>query len=148
MDLCGSYADVCQSLDQRNFCWKQAYAPAEKSLLAATPELTSPEAAELQLLVGKCPFQFGTTTTYSAANNELAPAGLIIVNPEDAAKLGVVDGGKLKVTGPAGTASGKVMVHEMVPAGLLAASNNFTDMNIQQIVPSGSNCVAVTATKA
>ncbi len=148
MALCGSYADVCQNLDQRNFCWKQTYAPEEKSLLAATPELISPEAADLQLLVGKCPFQFGTTTTYSAANNELAPAGLIIVNPEDAAKLGVVDGGKLKVTGPAGSASGKVMIHEMVPVGLLAASNNFTDMNIQQIVPSGSNCVAVTAIKA
>jgi formate dehydrogenase alpha subunit len=148
MDLCGSYADVCQNLDQRNFCWKQAYAPAEKSLLAATPELTTPATAELQLLVGKCPFQFGTTTTYSAANNELAPAGLIIVNPEDAARLGVVDGGRLKVTGPTGSASGKVMIHEMVPVGLLAAADNFADMNIQQIVPSGSNCVAVTALKA
>ena len=126
---------------------QQAYAPAEKSLLAATPELTTPEAADLQLLVGKCPFQFGTTTTYSAANNELAPAGLIIVNPEDAAKLGVADGGQLKVTGPAGSASGKVMIHEMVPAGLLAAADNFAEMNIQQIVPSGSNCVSVTATK-
>ena len=147
MDLCGSYTDVCQNLDQRNFCWKQAYAPEEKSLRAAMPELTAPVAAELQLLVGKCPFQFGTTTTYSAANNELAPAGLIIVNPEDAAKLGVVDGGKLKVTGPSGSASGKVMIHEMVPVGLLAASDNFADMNIQQIMQSGSNCVAVTAAK-
>ncbi len=147
MDLCGNYAEVCQNLDQRNFCWKQAYAPAEGGLLAATPELTSPQAADLQLLIGKCPFQFGTTTTYSAANNELAPAGLIIVNPEDAAKLGVVDGGRLKVTGPAGSASGKVMIHTMVPAGLLAAANNFADMNIQQIVPGSSNCVAVTATK-
>jgi formate dehydrogenase alpha subunit len=127
---------------------QQAYTPVEKSLIAATPELTTPEAADLQLLVGKCPFQFGTTTTYSAANNELAPAGLIIVNPEDAAKLGVADGGQLKVTSPTGSASGKVMIHEMVPVGLLAAADNFTEMNIQQIVPSGSNCVSVTATKA
>jgi formate dehydrogenase alpha subunit len=148
MSLSGSYTDVCQSLEQSNFCWKQAYTPGDKSLTAATPELSSPAPAEMQLLVGKCPFQFGTTTTYSAANNELAPAGLIIVNPEDANKLGVADGGRIKVTGPAGTASGKVMVHTMVPVGLLSAADNFTEMNIQQIMPSGSNCVAVTASKA
>ena len=148
MDISDSYADVCQNLEQRNFCWKQAYAPADKSLLAAMPELTPPAIAELQLMVSKCPFQFGTTTTYSAANNELAPVGLIFVNPEDATKLGVADGGQLKVTGPAGSTSGKVMVHGMVPVGLLAASDNFPEMNIQQIIPSGTNCVAVTATKA
>jgi formate dehydrogenase alpha subunit len=102
----------------------------------------------MQLLVGKCPFQFGTTTTYSAGNNELAPAGVIIVNPEDAAKLGIADGGQIKVTGPEGSASGKVMVNSMVPMGLLSAADNFTEMNIQQIMPSGSNCVAVTAAKA
>ncbi|MDH3453752.1 MAG: molybdopterin-dependent oxidoreductase [Desulfuromonadales bacterium] len=147
MELSGGYDDVCQNLEQRGFCWKQAYAPAEKSLLAATPELTTPATGGLQLLVGKCPFQFGSTTTYSAANHELAPAGLIIVNPEDAAKLGVANGGQLKVTGPAGSTKGKVMIHTMVPVGLLAAADNFADMNIQQIIPSGSNCVAVTATK-
>jgi formate dehydrogenase alpha subunit len=148
MDLADRYAEVPQNLEQRSFCWKQPYVPAEHGLLAAAPELTTPAAADLQLLVGKCPFQFGTTTTYSAANNELAPAGLIIVNPADAARLGVADGSRLKVTGPAGSASGKVMVHAMVPQGLLAASDNFTDMNIQQIMPSGSNCVAVSAAKA
>jgi len=148
MELGGRYAEVCQNLEKHSFCWKQPYAPADRTLLAATPDLTTPAVIELQLLVGKCPFQFGTTTTYSAANNELAPAGLIIVNPTDAARLGVSDGGRLKVTGPAGTASGKVMVHAMVPVGLLAASDNFADMNIQQIMPSGSNCVAVTAVKA
>jgi formate dehydrogenase alpha subunit len=148
MELGGRYAEVGQNLEQRSFCWKTPYAPTDRSLLAATPELTTPAAADLQLLVGKCPFQFGTTTTYSAANNELAPAGLIIVNPTDADRLGVADGGRLKVTGPAGSASGKVMVHEMVPPGLIAASDNFTDMNIQQIMPSGSNCVPVTAVKA
>ena len=148
MSLSGSYADVFQSLEQSNFCWKQAYTPENKSLTAATPELASPAPAEMQLLVGKCPFQFGTTTTYSAANNELAPTGLIIVNPEDAAKLGIADGGQIKVTGPAGSASGKVMVNSMVPVGLLSAADNFTEMNIQQIMPSGSNCVAVTAAKA
>jgi formate dehydrogenase alpha subunit len=148
MALSGSYADVCQSLEQSTFCWKTSYSPAEKSLKVSTPELTQPEAGELKLLLSKCPFQFGTTTTYSAANNELAPEGLIIVNPEDAANLGVAEGAKLKITGPAGSASGKVMINNMVPAGLLAAADNFAEMNIQQILSSGTNCVAVTAAKA
>ncbi len=147
MELSGGYTDVCQALEQSNFCWKQPYSPESQALVAATPELVAPEAAEMKLMLSKCPFQFGTTTTYSAANNELAPEGVIIVNPEDAGKLGVADGGKLKVTGPAGSASGKVMIHEMMPAGLLAASDNFAGMNIQQIMPSGSNCVAVTVAK-
>ncbi len=147
MELSGDYADICLDLEQRSFCWKLPYVPAEHDLMAATPELSTPAPADLQLLVGKCPFQFGSTTTYSAANNELAPAGIIFVNPEDAAKLGVVNGGQLKVTGPAGSARGKVVVHAMVPPGLLTASDNFADMNIQQIMPSGSNCVTVTAAK-
>ena len=148
MDCSGSYTDVCQSLEQQDACWKVAYAPEGKSLTGATPKLEVPEATEMQLIVSKCPFQFGTTTTYSAANNELAPEGLIIVNPEDADKIGVADGGQLKVTGPAGSTSGKVMINAMMPAGLLAAADNFPGMNIQQIMPAGSNCVAVTAAKA
>jgi len=148
MEVSGNYADVCQNLEQRDFCWKQAYTPESKSLTGAAPELTAPEAADLKLLIGKCPFQFGTTTTYSPANQELAPEGVIIINPDDAAKLGVVDGGKLKVTGPAGSTSGKVMVNAMMPVGLLAAGDSFPAMNIQQIMPAGSNCVAVTAAKA
>ncbi len=146
--LSGSYADVCQSLEQRGFCWKQSYAPASHGLKAAAPELAEPAAAELQLLVGKCPFHFGSTTTFSAANHELAPEGLILVNPVDAERLGVANGGRLTVTGPAGKSVGKVMIHTMVPAGLLAAADNFTGMNIQQILPAGQNCVAVQAAKA
>ncbi|MGW8313777.1 MAG: molybdopterin-dependent oxidoreductase, partial [Desulfuromonadales bacterium] len=111
MELSGSYAEVCQNLESRSFCWKKAYVPTAKSLMAALPELQVPVDAELQLLVGKCPFQFGTTTTYSEANNELAPAGIIFVSPADASRLGVVDGGQLKVTGPAGSASGRAVIH-------------------------------------
>jgi len=147
MNLSGSYADVCQNLAQRGSCWKQSYAPDDRSLKAATPELAAVPATELQLLVGKCPFHFGTTTAFSAANRELAPEGLILINPADASRIGVANGGRLTVTGPVGKASGKVMIHPMVPSGLLAAGDNFTDMNILQILPAGSNCVAVTATR-
>jgi formate dehydrogenase alpha subunit len=147
IELSGCYSDACQGLDQLDFSWKKPYVVVDGSLSAATPELVAPEQAELQLLLSKCPFQFGSTTTYSPANRELAPEGLILINPEDAAGLGVADGGKLKLTGPAGSASAKVMLHATMPVGLLAAADNFADVEIQQILPSGSNCVAVTATK-
>lgn len=147
MKLNGSYADVCHNLEQQGFCWKQSYTPSNRSLKAATPELAVVAEVELQLLVGKCPFHFGTTTAFSAANHELAPEGLILINPADATRIGVANGGRMTVTGPAGKASGKVMIHQMVPPGLLAAGDNFVDMNILQILTAGSNCVPVTAVK-
>ncbi|MEJ2490637.1 MAG: molybdopterin-dependent oxidoreductase [Desulfuromonadales bacterium] len=147
MALSGGYAAVCENLEQRSFCWKQPYTPDSQSLLAATPELVAPETAEWQLLVTKCPFHFGTTTTASAACSELAPEGVIIINRTGAAKLGVAEGGQLQVNGPAGSVKGKVMVHDMMPDGLLAAGDNFTDLNIQKILPSAGNCVAVTVAK-
>ncbi len=121
--------------------------PAAGALQGAAPALTSPATAEMQLLIGKCPFHFGTLTTCSPANLELAAGGVILINPADAARLGVADGGQLKVTGPAGTVSGRALVKDKVPPGLLSAADSFAELKIQQIMPSGSNCVAVTAAK-
>lgn len=123
------------------------FSPVSGSLKGTNPKLPSMATSDLQLLVGKCPFHFGALTTYSAANLELAPTGVILINPTDAARLGVAEGGQLKVTGPVGSACGKVMISGKVPAGLLTASDNFAGLNIQQIMPSGSNCAAVTAVK-
>ncbi|TLM65465.1 MAG: 2Fe-2S iron-sulfur cluster binding domain-containing protein [Deltaproteobacteria bacterium] len=126
---------------------QQPSTPTSSRLQGAAPAVIAPPAAELRLLIGKCPFHFGAATCFSPANLELAPGGAILVNPADAARLGVADGGLLKVTGPAGTASGKALLTNKVPAGLLTASPNFADLNIQQIMPGGGNCVAVTAVK-
>jgi formate dehydrogenase alpha subunit len=126
---------------------KGVFAPVAGSLQGAVPAFTAPAPAELRLLVGSCPFHFGTVTTCSAASLELAPAGVILINPADAARLGLREGDQVDVTGPAGSARGKAMLKETVPSGLLAAFDNFADLNIQQLMPSGSNCVAVTAAK-
>jgi formate dehydrogenase alpha subunit len=146
--LSGNYSDLCQDLEHRDFCWQAPYSPATKSLVAATPALSHPERADWKLMLSKCPFHFGTTTTFSPANNELAPEGLLLMNPTDAETLGVNAGSSLKVAGPAGTTQGKVMIHPMMPSGLLAASDNFAVMNIQSIMPSNHNCVAVSVEKA
>jgi formate dehydrogenase alpha subunit len=148
IELAGVYSDVCQHLEQRSFCWKSAYAPGNKSLSAATPELTAPPAADLQLLIGKSRFQFGSTTTVSAATSELDASGIIEISPQDAAKVGVADGGRIKLQGAAGSATGPVKITDRLPAGLLFAPYNFADLNIQQVAAAGGNCLPVTASKA
>jgi formate dehydrogenase alpha subunit len=148
IELTGSYSDLCQTLGQRSFCWKEPYRPTPGTLQGTTPALTAPAAAELQLLVGKSPFQFGTTTTFCPATSELTGNGAILVNPRDAATLGVAgEGARLKVTGPAGAFTGPVTVTEQVPPGLLFAPYNFAALNAQRAV-TGSNCVPVTAARA
>jgi len=145
--LSGKPAPSEAALNEQVAVQKESFAPAAASLQGAAPELTTPATAELRLLVGKCQFHFGTATTSSAANLELAPAGVILMNPADAARLGFTEGSQIKVTGPAGAVSGKVVIGSEVPAGLLTASDNFADLNIQQIMTSGTNCVAVTVAK-
>jgi len=148
IELTGSYSDLCQTLGQRGVCWKEPYRPVPGSLKGATPSLTAPATLELQLLVGKSPFQFGTTTTFCPATSELTGDGAILVNPRDAATLGVAgDGARLKVTGPAGAFTGPVTITEQVPPGLLFAPYNFAVLNAQRAV-AGSNCVPVTAARA
>ena len=146
VELSASYSDLCQTLEQRSFCWKQPYSPADGSLKGATPPLSAPPRPALQLLVGKHPFQFGSTTTFCAATCEVAGTGVILVSAVDAAGLGVSDGARLKVSGPAGAFSGPVQISAQVPPGLLFAPYHCRGLNALQAV-AGSNCVAVTAAK-
>ncbi len=147
-ELGGVYSDVCQMLEQRPFCWKDAYAPANQSLTAAQPELKTAPAADLQLLIGKSRFQFGSSTTLSKATAELEAEGVIEISADDAAKLGLADGGRVTLTGPAGSATGPIKVSEQQPAGLLFAPYNYAKLNIQQVAATGSNSVTVKAAKA
>lgn len=147
INLAGVYSDVCQDLEPRVFCWKDPYTPAHNSLKGAAPTLTAPPAASLQLLIGKSRYQFGSTTTFSAATAELGASGVIEISPEDAAQLGVADGGRIKLKGPAGAVAGPVKISEQLPTGLLFAPYNFADLDIQQVTAAG-NSVPVTVSKA
>lgn len=147
-EMGGVYSDVCQILEQRPFCWKEAYAPANQSLTAAQPELKAAPAADLQLLIGKSRFQFGFSTTFSKAVADLEKEGVIEISAADAAKLGIADGGRISLTGPAGSATGPVKVSAQQPAGLLFAPYNYAALNVQQVAAAGSNSVAVKAAKA
>jgi formate dehydrogenase alpha subunit len=145
-ELSACYSDLCQTLEQRSFCWKHPYNPAGRSLKGATPSLAAPPQPALQLLVGKHPFQFGSTTTFCAATCEVAGPGVIQINAADADGFGVSDGARLKITGPAGAFSGPVQISTQVPPGLLFTPYHCRGLNAMQAV-AGSNCVAVTAAK-
>lgn len=146
--LTSLYGDVCFMGDDRNRpCLKQPYAPAGKNF---TWQLVSAsdECSGLQLLSGTSSSHFGTTSTWSAAPQEVEPEGLVQIHPEDAREAGVKDGENLKLSSKNGATSGKVKVTADVPRGLLFAPYNFTDLGIQQLIPDGSNRADVTLAKA
>ncbi|MDT8441200.1 MAG: molybdopterin-dependent oxidoreductase [Desulfuromonadales bacterium] len=146
--LSGSYQDICQTLGQRSYGWKQPWSPEPGSLRGQLPALAPPPMAELQLLVGSSPFQFGTTTTFGQATNELDKGGQIEINPVDAERLDVANqGARLRLTGPGGSCSAGVVVSDRVPPGLLFAPGNFAELNANQVLTADSNCVPVTASK-
>lgn len=123
------------------------FAPKEKGLnFTAVKAAAVPSG--MQLLSGKILFHFGTTSTFAEGNLEVAAAGYIEMNDADAQSLGVKDGDTVKVTSALGSAVGKVKVDGKVQAGLLFAPYHFADVNVQQLMPAGTNLVAVSVAKA
>ncbi|PLX77952.1 MAG: NADH-quinone oxidoreductase subunit G [Desulfuromonas sp.] len=147
--LAGCYSDQCQALDCQTFCWKEFWRPDSKSLKAATPDLSAPQPVELQLVVGKSPFQFGSTTIHSSATGELDQSVKIHINVKDAERLDVANqGARLKLVSTAGSFSAGVLVSDRIPVGLVFVPGNFAETNARQALQAGSHCIAVTASKA
>lgn len=142
------YTEVCFTREGRCLpCLKAPYAPADHSL-TYIPAGGAEQAEGMQLLTGKILFHFGTTSTFAPANLEVAPEGYVEISPEDAAALGLADGGVIKVSSAVGSAQAKVRIAEGMPKGLLFAPYHFSDVNIQQVIPAGSNRAAVQVSKA
>lgn len=145
-ELTGQASPCCTADGERDFC-ACPVTISTGGLKAANPPVAPGVAGELLLQVGAHPYHFGGTSSVSAAANELAPRGELLVSPADAQRLGVVTGATLKLTGPAGSASGPVRVSDQLPVGVIFAPHYCPQLNIQQIMPAGANCVAVTAVK-
>ncbi len=142
------YSQVClPGSDRCRPCTKPLFAPEQKSL-KFVPVAGAPGKSGMQLLTGKILFHFGTTSTFSEAPLEVAPEGYIEINPADAQKLGLGDGGTIRVKSAAGSSQGKARVSTNVPPGLLFAPYHFSDLNINQIMPLAVNRVAVEVCKA
>jgi len=124
------------------------FVPAEKSLTFSQVKGAAAAADGLKLLSGKILFHFGTTSTFADGNLVVAPSGYLEMNPADAQACGVKDGDAVKVTSAVGTAKGTVKLSSKVQAGLVFAPYHFADMNIQQVIPAGSNLAVVQISKA
>jgi formate dehydrogenase (NADP+) alpha subunit len=119
----------------------------EKSISIEPVSATASSSGGMLLLSGKILFQFGSTTTYSQGTAQVAAAGYVEMHPNDAGALGVKDGGQVRVTSSVGSILGPVRISAAVPAGLLFAPYHFADVNIQQLMPTGQNLVAVQIAK-
>lgn len=139
---CAGASDQCQPV-------KELYRPADRALLySPVASRATVPAAGMELLTGKILYHFGTTSTYADGNLEVAPSGYIEIDPEDAATLGVQDGAIIRVTSATGTAQGPIRISRLLQPGLLFAPYHFRDVNIQKIMPTGQNRVAVQVSKA
>ncbi|KAF0220406.1 MAG: molybdopterin [Geobacteraceae bacterium] len=100
------------------------------------------------LLAGPILFHSGTVSTRSENNLTVAREGYIEISVEDAAKLGVSDGGSIKVTSPVGSVTGKARVSAKVQPGLLFAPYHFRGLNVNALLEKGSNLAGVKVEKA
>ncbi len=133
--------------DERSSCLRKPYQVADQSLHYQLITVDR-GVAGLQLLSGTSSSHFGTTSTWAAAPLEVEPEGLIRMNAADAKEAGVVEGDNLKLTSATGSTTGKVLLSEKVPQGLVFAPYNFTELGIQQLMPDGENLTSVQIAKA
>jgi len=147
--LTSLYGDMCFVGDDRNRpCLKQPFRPASKSFTYCAVD--GNDCLEgLQLLSGKSIFHFGTTTTWSPSQRELAADACVEINPFDATAAGLKDGAAAKFSSLSGTALATIRVSTAVPQGVLFAPYHFCGANsIQSLLRDGSNRTEVTVTKA
>jgi formate dehydrogenase alpha subunit len=119
-----------------------ASAPAYAAVATA-----SAKKGDLTLLVGPSLYHSGTSTMASENNLTVAAEGLIEISAADAARLAVADGATITLTSPAGKTSGKALVSERVPAGLLFAPYHFPALNAASLLQGNGNTVTVTLSK-
>jgi len=103
----------------------------------------SPAAAEFRLLAGPILFHSGTTTTWSENNLKVAPEGHIELFTADASRLGITNGGLVRLTSATGSITGKARVTDRLQPGLLFAPYHFRDLNVNSLLDGSANLVDV-----
>jgi formate dehydrogenase alpha subunit len=146
--LGGLYGAICFNSDRGlSSCVKEPFRPADRSMTCQVATASAAPAGTM-LLAGKVLHHFGTTTTYADGALAVSPAGFVELSGADAKACGVAAGDKIKVTAGSASIVAPVRISDDLPQGLLFAPYHFADLNVQQLVPAGSNLVAVTLAKA
>ncbi len=122
-------------------------APKGGCSFAVAPAADTPVAADLTLLVGPILFHNGATSTWSENNREVAPVPYVEIQKSDAGKLGIADGGAIRLTSVAGCLTGIAKVTERLQPGLLFAPNHFPEFPVSCLLKGNGVYVEVKVEK-
>jgi formate dehydrogenase alpha subunit len=111
------------------------------------PTVDAPATTGFTLLVGPILFHNGATSTWSENNLEVSPAPYVEIQAADAAKLGIADGGAIKLTSAAGSLTGVAKVTERLQPGLLFAPYHFPEFPVSGLLSGNATMVALKVEK-
>jgi len=129
-----NFAD-CAVVKEASVAKPALFAPVVRGAVAALPKF--------QLLVGPIGFHNGTSTTRSENNLMVSPAGYLELHPSDAAALGVVEGGLVKVSSASGALTTVAKISAKLQPGLLFAPSHFRALNANALLKGSCNLVEV-----
>ncbi|HEX3015687.1 MAG TPA: molybdopterin dinucleotide binding domain-containing protein, partial [Desulfobacteria bacterium] len=81
----------------------------------------------IMLTTGRMLFHYGTSTRNSKALNTYRPEERAEVNPVDAERIGVEDGGFMKVESRRGKLVTKIRITDRVPAGVIFMTHHYLE---------------------
>ncbi len=122
-------------------------APKGPFAFTVTPIPESPATTGFTLLVGPILFHNGATSTWSENNRQVAPTPYVELQSADAAKLGILDGGAIKLTTDAGSLTGTVRITQRLQEGLIFAPNHFPEFPVSGLLMGNAVTVAVKVEK-
>jgi formate dehydrogenase alpha subunit len=123
-------------------------APKGPFSFVVTPAVEASTPGAFTLLAGPILFHNGTTSTWSENNREVAPAPYVEIQTSDAAKLGIADGGAVKLTSAVGSLTGTARVTERLQPGLLFAPYHFPEFPVSGLLKGNATMVDVKVEKA
>ncbi|OGR31914.1 MAG: hypothetical protein A2091_00870 [Desulfuromonadales bacterium GWD2_61_12] len=125
---------------------KAPFAPAPGAL-RASPQLSFEVPSAPLLLAGKDLYYAAAVNIVSANARAVVPSGYVAVNPADAQSWGLADGGRVRLGTTLGSIEGTARLDATTPAGVVFVPFHCPDLNVQQLLPAGTNVAPVTAAK-
>jgi formate dehydrogenase (NADP+) alpha subunit len=132
---------------QKGIVKRPAAVKAQPSL-APIGNTAAQDLPKFQLLVGPIGYHNGTSSTRSPNNTTVSPAGYVELHTGDAAALGIVDGGQVRVTSGNASIVAPAKVTAKVQPGLLFAPSHFRALNANSLLKGSSTLVEVKVEKA
>jgi formate dehydrogenase alpha subunit len=107
-------------------------------------ELTNEEYPVL-MTTGRMLYHYNIATRHSANLDGLRPHELAQLNPEDAAKIGVEEGGEIRVTSRRGSIVTKVTITDKVPPGVMFMTFHYKESPVNELTNSAFDPISKTA---